>query len=182
MADSFPFHAPYDQIATAVPVTLRDSTGAAVSSGGNVFTTILFTPVLDTNQYADGDILFDTIAVASVFASASSGARLDSIHVLDENDQGVAFDLIFFNALTSLGTINAAPSISDANARTIIAPPVQIGVTDYVDLGGSQIAGLRNLGLILFTGATSLWVAGITRGGTPTYTASGLRITLGITR
>jgi hypothetical protein len=139
------------------------------------------TPVLDTSQYADGDILFDTVVMASSFLSATGVNRLDSVHVLDEDDQGVAFDLVFLNALTSLGTINVAPSISDANARNILGF-MSVASGDYIDLGGARIGTVRNIGLDLTTGATNLWVAGITRGGTPTYTASGFKLKFGFTQ
>lgn len=139
---------------------------------------VSLTPVLDTSIYADGEILFDTIVMASTFLSASGTNRLESIHVLDEDDQGVAFDLVFLNALTSLGTINVAPSISDANARNIIGFR-SVSSADYIDLGGARIATPYCAPLVLATGATNLWVAGITRGGTPTYTASGLKLKFG---
>jgi hypothetical protein len=139
------------------------------------------TPLLDTVQYADGDILFDTIVMASSFLSTTGVNRLDSVHVLDEDDQGVAFDLVFVNALTSLGTFNVAPNISDANARNILGF-CSVASGDYIDLGGCRIATVRNIGLDLTTGATNLWVAGITRGGTPTYTASGIKLKFGFTQ
>lgn len=143
-------------------------------------TVLDLTPVLDTSIYADGDVLFDTIALASAFDYAAGVRTLQSIHILDEDDQGVALDLVFLDTLVTLGTINGAPSITDANARKILGW-VHFATTDYIDLGGARIAIKTGIGLMLKAAAasTSLFVAGITRGGTPTYTASGLKLKLG---
>jgi len=138
-------------------------------------------PTLDTSIYADGDVLFDTTAITNFFRSPGEGAFLQSIHVLDEDDQGVALDLVFFNALVSLGTINAAPSISDANARAIVGI-VNVPAAGFVDLGGCRVTTLRGVGLQIRppSGVQAAYVAGITRGGTPTYTANGLRFKFGL--
>jgi hypothetical protein len=142
-----------------------------------------FLPTLDTNVYADGDVLFDSAALANFAELPGEGGILDSIHVLDEDDQGVALDLVFLNANVSLGTFNVTPAITDANARASVGL-VKVAAADYIDLGGARIATLRGIGLRMKTapGLSSLWVAGITRGGTPTYTANGLRFKFGITQ
>jgi hypothetical protein len=143
-------------------------------------TVLDLTPVLDTNIYADGDVLFDTIALASAFDYGAGVRTLQSVHILDEDDQGVALDLVFLDTLVSLGTFNAAPNISDANARKVLGW-LHFATTDYIDLGGSRIAIKTGIALMLKAAAasTSLFVAGITRGGTPTHTAAGLKLKLG---
>lgn len=143
-------------------------------------TVLDFTPVLDTSIYADGDVLFDTAALASAFDYAAGVRTLQSVQVLDEDDQGIKIDLIFLDSNVSLGTFNGAPNISDANARKIIGS-CSILTTDYVDFGGARIGSKGNIGQLLKAAAasTTLYVAGITRGGTPTYTASGLKFKFG---
>lgn len=147
----------------------------------------LFTPrvvdltlSLDTSAYADGDVLAATQEVASVTRENGGPALLESINLLDEDDNGTALDLVFFDANVALGTENSAPNISDANARNILGI-VSIATGDYVDLGGARVALKRDLGLILkaASGSRSIYVAAITRGGTPTYTASGIKIRFG---
>lgn len=137
-------------------------------------------PVIDTSIYAAGDVLFDTVIAASAVPVAGGSSVLRSVELLDEDDQGIALDLVFFDSLVPLGTVNAAPNISDANARKALGC-VSIATGDYIDLGGCRVATLRNIGLVLkaAAGATDLYVAAITRGGTPTYTASGLKLKLG---
>lgn len=144
---------------------------------------ITVTPTLDTIAYADGDVLFNPVEVTSALLRAAGMVlTLESLMGIDADDQGVAFDLVFLNANTNLGTINAAPSISDANALKIISPPISITPGNYIDLGGCRLFGLVGIRCKM-KGASStnqsIWMAGITRGGTPTYTASGLSFQLG---
>ena len=136
---------------------------------------------LDTAAYADGDVLADTQAVTAMFRVADGTATIDSIHVLDEDDQGQALDLIFLGASNALGTENSAPTITDANARDIQGR-VRIGAADYYDLGGCRIATISGIGLKLkaASGATTGYIGAISR-GTGTYTASGIRLKLGLT-
>jgi hypothetical protein len=135
---------------------------------------------LDTSAYASGDVLADTQEIANAVRIDGGRGILQSLTVLDEDDQGLEFDLIFLRANKSLGTENSAPNISDANARDIIGV-VNVSADDYVDLGGCRIATVRNIGLLLeaVAGSTSLYVGAITRGA-PTYSASGIKIRIGL--
>jgi len=142
--------------------------------------TITITCSLDTNAYADGDVLFATQEIAGAVRNNGDACILQSVHVVDIDDQKVEMDLIFFNANTSLGTENSAPDIDDTEVLTTLGV---VNVADYVDLGANSIATVTGIGLELKAGAatTSLYVAGITRGA-PTYSASGLQITFGFLR
>jgi hypothetical protein len=135
---------------------------------------------VDTAIYAADDLLADTQAIAGAVPQNGGSLLLQSVELLDEDDQGVAMDLVFLDANVSLGTENSAPSVTDANARNILGY-VSIATGDYKDLGGSRIATVKNVNLILkATSATrTIYVAAITRGGTPTYTAAGLKLRLG---
>jgi hypothetical protein len=143
--------------------------------------TITITCSLDTSAYADGDVLFDTQEIAGAVRNNGETCILQSIHVIDIDDQGEDFDLVFFNAATSLGTENSAPDINDTEVLTTLG--VYEFVNAYMDLGANQVRTDTGIGLLLEAGAatTSLYVAGISR-GTGTYTASGIRITFGFLR
>lgn len=136
---------------------------------------------LDTSIYAADDLLADTQIVTGAFRFAGGGGVLESIQLLDEDDQGIGMDLIFLDANNTLGTENSAPSITDANARAILGK-VNIASTDYIDLGGSRIATKTGVGLVLkaVSGSRDFYVAAITRSGTPTYTANGIKLRLGL--
>ena len=139
-------------------------------------------PVLDTSAYADGDVLFAPVEIPGVTLWPLTPALLQSIQVIDESDQGAAFDLLFFRTTVTLGTLNAAPSISDADAREFQGR-ISVLSSDYYDLGGVRVANLNSLGLLMKTADAkkSFFVGGISRGA-GTYAASGLRLRLGFLR
>lgn len=141
---------------------------------------ITITASLDTNAYADGDVLFATQEIANAVRVNGDTCILQSVTVIDIDDQGIEMDLVFFNANTSLGTENSAPDIDDTEVLTVLGI---VNVPDYIDLGANKVATVQNIGLLLEAGAatTSLYVAGITR-GTPTHSASGLQIVFGLMR
>jgi len=134
---------------------------------------------LDTSIYASGDVMADTQVVTGAMRITDGTGTLATVVVFDEDDQGIAFDLVFFSANRSLGTENSAPNISDANARDILGI-VSIAGGDFVDLGGVKIANKVNIGMPVraASGTADIYVGAITR-GTPTYTASGVRLRLG---
>jgi hypothetical protein len=138
-------------------------------------------PVLDTAIYADNDVLFVPIAVPGfqdAYATAGSRARkLVSVAILDEADQGQDIDLVFSQGDITLGTINGAVNVTDADARKILGV-VSMLIADHSDLINSMMATKWGVSLILQPN-TTLYLGGILRSGTPTYGASSLRIKLG---
>lgn len=135
----------------------------------------------DTNIYASGDVLADTQTLTAAFRAADFGGVLQSITVIDKDDQGAAFDIYILDANNSLGTENSAPNISDANAAAIQGR-IQIATGDYYDLGGCKVAHLSNLAIPIkpLSGTTTLALGVINGTGTPTYSASGVVLRLGI--
>lgn len=152
---------------------------------GALLDLIQITLSLDTLIYASGDLLADAQEIAGVAITSGGRAELCSLMVIDEDDQKAVFDVYITSASTTWGTENAAPTISDAAARSILAH-IPIAVADYRDLGGVAVAQPRvaqNIGVICETsGATSLYIAVVNGSGTPTYTAAGVRISLGFKR
>lgn len=135
---------------------------------------------LDTSAYASGDVLADTQELASAAPVNAGHALLHSLVINDKDDQGQALDVVFLRSNVSIGTENAAVSITDANADEILGI-VQVSSSDFIDLGGCRVATLSGLGLVLEAGAatTSVYVAAISR-GTGTYTASGITMRIGL--
>jgi hypothetical protein len=140
---------------------------------------VRFTPVVDTSAYAAGDVLFDTTAV-SVSDNTSAGARgtILTASIIDRDDEASqTITLYFLRSNVSLGTINAAPSISDDNAAEIIGTCT---VTTGTDLGGCKYGETSGLVLPFELPAQNLFVAATT-GGTPTFTAaSDIRVRLSL--
>jgi hypothetical protein len=141
------------------------------------------TPVCDTSAYASGDTLFDRITCGTVARRNGDTVVLESVIILDVDDQAAAeMDLYFLDSDVTLGTANAAPSISDANAAKIVGH-LNIPSSAFKDLGGCKIACMRGVDLSMKTDAASqiLYVAGVTQ-GTPTQTAGGIKLKLSFRR
>lgn len=159
-----------------VAAYLKDyTTGAPIDLTGEVFDVTL---ALDTSPYADGRVLFIGQEITSFFPAAGGKRLVQNLTVIDEDDQGVGFDLLLFNADPTIGTINGAPSISDTNVRKFLGK-ISVTAADYIDLGGCRVADITPIGKEIKGATTSLWIAGITRSGTPTYTASGIKLKIG---
>ncbi len=132
------------------------------------------TLVVNTSAYDAGDLLSDRIEIADVVRKTNESLILQTITVIDKADQKAAFNLVFLDGDISLGTINGAPNISDANVLSYVIGHAPVAAADYLDLGGVSVATVRNVGLFLQTaiGSKTLYVAAVTT-GTPTYGAAG---------
>ncbi len=134
----------------------------------------------DTSIMADNDVIAATQEVTSFFRKVGGTAFVHSIRLLDEDDQAQDVELVFLDADGSVGAENAAYAPSDTVARTIIGT-VLVSTSDYSDANTSQTATKANVGLLLKSGAsTSVWMAAVCRSGTPTYTAAGLKLKIGV--
>ncbi len=152
--------------------------GTQVFSPGDLIDVLL---TVDTLAYSAGDVLADTQAINNAVRVNGGRALLQSVTIIDEEDQGAAFTLIFLSANNSLGIENAAPSITDLSSRDILGW-VDIGTSDYKDLGGTRVASVKGIGLLLeaASASTTLYIAVINGSGTPTYPSPGLRVKLGL--
>ena len=71
---------------------------------------------LDTSAYANNDLLADTQELANAVKVNDGWGTIESLTVIDQDDQGQVFDVWILDANVTFGTENSAPSISDANA------------------------------------------------------------------
>jgi hypothetical protein len=150
-----------------------------VGSGSG--TVIDLTPVMDTSIYADNDVAFVPIEIANVSDIAGGTVKLVNAVLHDADDQGTELEVFFTTNSGSVGTINGALNPTDAIADDIVG--VAHFIT-YSDLINSQVCVLKDLNIVMkcAAGATSLYAFGVVRSGTPTYTASGVKLKLGIER
>lgn len=136
----------------------------------------------DTSAYAIGDVVADTQELANAVTFNGGTSVVQSIVLLDRADQTASeYILYFLKTNVSLGTENAAISITDDNAGNILGW-VTITADDWADLIGSKVACLRNIGLLLEAAAdsTSVYVALVNVDGTPTFAADSLRLKVGV--
>jgi len=159
----------------------------ALNAGENVVGSVVgqtvvheFVPTCDTTAVAANDVLADTEVVAACFRANDKPGVLQSLTIVDKDDVGGALKIFLFSANVSLGTENAAISISDANADSIMAV-IDVETTDWHDLTGSQVANIRNLSIpiVPVSGTDDMYCAIVAVTG-GTYTASGLNIRFGI--
>jgi len=140
---------------------------------------ITFTPVLDAAVLANNEVFMVAYEIPGVF-NKNLGRKLMSVVVLDGDDQNQAFDLVFSNESITLGTANSTVTVSDADAAKIVGHVRMVVATHAIDLINSIMFTQGNLNIVLEpTPSGSLWVSGVVRSGTPTYTASGMKIKLG---
>lgn len=152
-------------------------TSAAVEAGethiGEVGgKTIIFdlTLSVDTAAYGSGDLIAETQQCDGFFRKTDGTGVIQSITVVDEADQKAAIYIVFLSSNVSMGSENSAPSISDANSNHVLGI-VSVAATDYVDLGGTSVATVRNIGLPVkaVSGTDDLYVAVISNASTPDY-------------
>lgn len=139
------------------------------------------TLVADTSIYAAGDTLVATQVLSNLLREKNVGGLLKSLTVVDEDDQKAALDIYFLDANVSFAAANAAAAPSDTAARSLLGK-VAVATADYKDLGGVSMASYANLDIILKPAVDTqdIYVAVVNGAGTPTYTASGLKLRLGI--
>jgi hypothetical protein len=135
------------------------------------------TPAVDTSAYVSGDILFTTTLIPGCGWSGAEPVWLRSVVIQDVDDEAAAdMELYFFNASTSVGTINDAWNPSDAIMLQCVGI-LEVSSTEFFDYGGGKIAQVdvsKVMPTVQVTGSgSSLYVAGVTR-GTPTYQRRGL--------
>ena len=152
----------------------------------NFMTLVLdHTPTCDTNAYAQNDILFNFEALTlGAGASAARPVRgtINNFALLDKDDNGNQISVFFSDSsAASLGTVNSAVSITDAHAATILGY-VDTGAT-YEDMIGCKVIRPSAFAPIPFVSTDDkIYVGGVLRGSaTPTHTASGITMRIGVT-
>ena len=135
---------------------------------------------LDVAQYASADVLADTQKIENALRIEEGSGIIQSLVVLDKDDQGAAFDVVFLKNNVSIGTENATILVTDDVADEILGV-VEVAAADYVDLANSQVVTKTGVGLVVEAaeGSKDLYVAAISR-GTGTYTGSGITLKIGI--
>jgi hypothetical protein len=167
-------------LSPAPAFTLEDREMIEETAGGAYVFDV--TAALDTNAYADGDSMNagspGALLEVTGFVPETGVTRvLNSVVVNDKDDQGIGFEIFFFDRAVTLPNTNAAWNVSDAD-MSYCQGYVPVATADFDDLGGNRIAVIKNLGLPLRPNATSLFIALRSRGA-GTYSAAGVTMKLG---
>jgi hypothetical protein len=137
---------------------------------------------LNTSAYANADLLADTQSIDAAFFAIDGTGLIRSLVVIDEDDNTLyTFSVWFLDGTGTLGTENSAPSATDAVCRTILGK-VDFATTDGLDLGDSKVYSKTGLSIPVkaITGTDDLGIAAIVTTGTPTHSAAGIRVRIGI--
>lgn len=170
-------------VATALEAIGAGSSASIGSTGilPTVRDPITITPTMDTSALTANDVWFDSTVVTNASRATDEPVILAGIVLYDQDDQTAAAGTVYvLQANVSVGTINNAPSISDANALNIIAA-IPFASADWKDLGGVKINRLSPayfpLMCIPASGTRNIYVAAVNE-GTPTNTATGVKVAL----
>jgi hypothetical protein len=131
---------------------------------------ITITPTINVNEDSggdgtqDNDVIFDYTEIPNAVAVPGGSAIIQSITLLDKDDLGAAIDLVFADADTDLGTLDAAVSDDDTGAEGILG---YTAITSYFDGIAWQVANKNNLGMVVkaVEGSKSIYIAGVNRNG-----------------
>lgn len=140
------------------------------------------TVTIDTGAYGAGQVLFATAVLSDALRLVNGKGKIDSLVVVDRDDEGIAFDLWLLSANVAIGTINEDPSISDDNAANLLGV-IPVATADYKDLGGVKVAAFANLNRLIkaAAGTRDIYIAAVNGAGTPTFTAANdIRLRFGI--
>ena len=156
-------------------ITAGETHIGSVGGEAKVVTVILS---LHTDANVVNDVLAATQVVAGAVRVNDGTGVIQSIVIQDDDDNKGDFDLIFFDANTSVGSESAVCSMADNDTILGIQEVVE---ADYVDMINSQVANFNNVGIVIkgATGTDDIYIAAIAR-DTDTYTAAGITIRLGI--
>lgn len=133
---------------------------------------IKFVPTLDTAVYAASDVLFNT----TILQGAVQSGTIRGLTIIDKDDLGENCDLYFLDSSGSIGTANAAPTITDTVAESIIG--VMSGMSASKDIGGVRMATYE---FNLSFASSILYVAAVTNTALQ-HTASGVHFSFRIER
>ncbi len=137
----------------------------------------------DAEVLGNNDVIAQSIEIPNAVAVNGGSAIIQSIMILDENDEALPIDLIFQTDNTALASDEGeAVNISDVNARDILG---FVNVSNYTDLVGCVVAIKTNIGLVVQAASTtkSIFVHAVTRGGgSAQRTVSGLKMRIGIVK
>ena len=150
---------------------------------------ITLTAACHGNACSDAEVIFQEDEILNAVSVPGGTCILQSIGLLDDDHHGGAIDLVFMNATGKLddsddGTVIDVDDTADAASAAIIDSIIGVvQISNYFDGVLWKYGHKENIGLVLKAAddSTSIYVSAVNRsGGALTWTASGLRLQLGI--
>jgi len=137
-----------------------------------------------TSAIAAGDLLADTQVVANIAGAADKCVTIESITLINTDDNNNAIDLILLTDNVSLGTENAAPSVSGANALAIVGANVQFTAAGWTDLGTPRVQSVGNLSRVIKpkAGTRDIYIGAVNVSGIVQFASGVVRARIAATR
>ena len=153
------------------------------------FNIIRVSPTLNTGAYADDDVFFAATEIPAAVRGDGGCSLLHAITILNEDDVAHDHDLVFMEVQKNLGTINSAVGSGSLWTNSLAKAAGVCGITKidwstnstdlvnnlvYHTSGGNHGAAVTTglpLMLQATSGSSSVYFAGVSRGGTPTTAA-----------
>jgi hypothetical protein len=134
------------------------------------------TPVIDTNQYASGDVLGALMTFSVAALRDAGGVVLDQVLIRDKSKQQANVDLVLFDAdpTNSTFTDNQAMAVHANDMAKVIGA---ISVTTHVPFNANSISLAKGTGLLV-KAPEKVYGLLVAR-ATPTYAALALQVELG---
>ena len=170
-----------------------------MANSGSRYSVIRVSPTLDTSAYADNDVFFNSTEIPSAVIGNGGSSKLIGITILNEDDVEHDIDIIFMQKSTDLGTINEAVGSNSkwtnvlakgAGVLGVVSVDWSASTSDFVNnliytSSSANISGKSSTLPILLqaeSNSTSVYMAAVSRGGTPTVAADDYEIILHIER
>lgn len=125
------------------------------------------TPTISTSAYADGDVIGGLINLGSVLLN-SNGGILRRVVLVDDDSEGAALNMYFFDEQPSSIADNAAFAPTLADLQKLVGV-VEIAGGDYITVNGNDYV-IKSAVNIDWEGDLYLYM--VTNGSTPTYTTT----------
>tara|TARA_Y100000310_G_scaffold295036_1_gene325996 strand:+ start:232 stop:738 length:507 start_codon:yes stop_codon:yes gene_type:complete len=143
---------------------------------------LTLTPVCTTNACAVNEVIFQADMLSDIVSVNAGACMIHSIGLLDDDDNGQAIDLVFMD---TTGLLDASEDGTVIDAADGVIPDAILGVvsiTTYFDGVLWQYGHKENVGLVLKAtdDTKKIYISGVNRGSTATWTASGLRLKIGV--
>ena len=171
---------------THAGISTAKSSGAEVLTAGKKLAQmkvdiVEITPSTTTNTCSVNEIIFDNEKISNLVATKGGSCILQSVVLVDDDDNGAPIDLVFFSKSSSLGTEGSVISAADGAVPDAILGVVRI--TNYIDGVLWKVGHKQNIGMVLKAESDSrdIYVAAVNRNASnKTWTASGLLLKFGV--
>ena len=145
---------------------------------------ITLTAVCNANASEVATSIFQADEIANAVVVDGGTCILQSVGLLDDDYHSQSIDLVFMD---TTGLLDASDDGTVIDAADGVIPDAILGVvniSNYFDGVAWSYGHKENIGLVLkaASGSRSIYVSAINRGATKTWTASGLRLKLGIVK